>query len=732
MFTIIKKEIQWGGRTLTLETGKIARQSNGSVTIRYGDTIILCAATAAKKAKEGIDFFPLTVNYTEKTYATGKIPGGFFKREGRNSEKETLTARLIDRPIRPMFPESYKNETQIVCTVLSYDKENDSDIIALIGASAALAISEVPFQGPIAASRVGLIDGELVLNPTIEQLATTSLDLVVAGTEDSVLVVESEASELTEEKILEAVKFGQESFKPVIKLINDLVAEAGKPKWEAEDDFDTKLFDKITKEYKESFISAYKITEKLKRQDEINLIRESICTKHIDSENDNTALIEKIIKKLEKLVVREKTFNNERIDNRKLNEIRAIQAEVNVLPRVHGSALFTRGETQALAVVTLGSADDEQIIDDLNGNYKDNFMLHYNFPPYSVGEVGMLRAPGRREIGHGKLAKRALSSSVLESNSPYTIRIVSEITESNGSSSMATVCASSMSLMDAGIKIKKPIAGIAMGLVKEGNEHRILSDIMGDEDHLGDMDFKVAGTEDGISALQMDIKIKGITFEIFKEALNQAKEGRQHILKEMSKAITSARNEMNDHVPVMTTMKIAEKKIREVIGQGGKVIKKLCEDTDSKISIEDDGTIQICAPNKNSAEHAIEGINNIVAEPEVGQIYTGKVKKITDYGAFVEFMNNHSGLIHISEFADKRISSVAEFVSEGDTITFKVIAREGDRLRLSYKAANNNEEDQTTPDSKDSNHKIEEIPEDNKESANEDNKTTKKKKRLFW
>ena len=726
MFNIVKKEIEWAGRTFTLETGKIARQANGAVVAKYGETVVLCVATAANQPKADIDFFPLTVNYIEKTYAAGKIPGGFFKREGRNSEKETLTSRLIDRPIRPMFPENYKNETQVICTVLSYDKENDADIVSLIGASAALAISEIPFEGPVVASRVGMIDGEFVLNPTVEELTDSSLDLVLAGTEDSVLMVESEAKELTEDQMLDALKFGQEGFKPIVSLINDLVKEAGKDKWEVIDDDDgddATLSDKITQEFKDDFASAYQVTEKLKRQDQISTIKESICTKYLDDTVDNSSVIEEVIKKLEKSVVRDKVFKDQRIDNRGLSDIRPIVAEINVLPRVHGSALFTRGETQALAVVTLGSSDDEQMIDGLDGNYKERFMLHYNFPPYSVGEVGMLRAPGRREIGHGKLAKRALSSNIPDSEvCPYTIRIVSEITESNGSSSMATVCASSLSLMDAGVPIKKPIAGIAMGLVKEKDQYKILSDIMGDEDHLGDMDFKVAGTEDGINALQMDIKIQGITFEIIKESLKQAKSGRIHILKEMSKAIKSAKKEVNEYVPVMTTMKIAEKKIREVIGQGGKVIKKLCEDTNCKISIEDDGTIRICAPDKNSAEHATEEINNIVLEPEVGKTYTGKVQKITDYGAFVVFLNNHSGLIHISEFADKRITSVTEFVNEGDEITFKVIAREGDRLRLSYKAVNSsNDNAEGNSDS-----------EDEDVASDQDNSSAKKKKKLFW
>ena len=726
MFKIINKEIQWGGKTLSLETGKIARQANGSIVIKYGKTTILCTATAKKTANPDIDFFPLTVNYQEKYYAAGKIPGGFFKREGRATEKETLVSRLIDRPLRPMFHDSFKNETQIMCTVLSYDKENDADIIAMIGASAALAISEIPLLVPIAGARVGYIDDKLVLNPTVQQLAESSLDLVVAGTEDSILMVESQVNEFSEEKMLEALKFAQESFKPVIDLINDLVKECGKEKWEVESNFDDVLYKKVADKYSDKILAIYDIKEKQSRQAELEVLRETLKTEYLDDESSNVVIVEAIIKKLEKKLVRDRIFDKKRIDGRALDQVRPIVSEVKALPMVHGSALFTRGETQALAVVTLGATDDEQIIDGLEGNNRDKFMLHYNFPPYSVGEVGMLRGPGRREIGHGKLAKRALIHAMPQGDDfPYTVRIVSEVTESNGSSSMATVCASSLALMDAGVKIKKPVAGIAMGLVKEEDKYSILSDIMGDEDHLGDMDFKVAGTEDGINALQMDIKIKGITFEIMEHALLQAKQGRLHILQEMAKTITEPSTEFNENVPIFSTMKVAEAKIRQVIGKGGKVIKKLCEDTGCKISIDDDGVIQICAPDKASSDDALAQINAIVEEPEVGKVYDGVVQKITNYGAFVGFLNNHSGLIHISEFANKRIDSVEEFVSEGDKITFKIIGRDGDKLKLSYKAVNNNSED-----SDNSSENVDNADDQNEEVSEEDNK--KKKKGLFW
>ena len=723
MFKIINKEIQWGGKTLSLETGKVARQANGSIIVKYGKTTVLCTATAKKTANPDIDFFPLTVNYQEKYYAAGKIPGGFFKREGRSTEKETLISRLIDRPLRPMFHDNFKNETQVMCTVLSYDKENDADIIAMIGASAALAISEIPLLTPIAGARIGYIEDKLVLNPTNQQLAESSLDLVVAGTDDSILMVESQVDEFTEEKMLEALKLAQESFKPVINLINDLVKECGKEKWQVESNFDNELYEKVSNQYSDKILAIYDIKEKQSRQSELEIIRESIKTEYLDEQSSNLIILEDIIKKLEKKLVRDRIFDNKRIDDRALDQVRPIASEIKALPMVHGSALFTRGETQALAVVTLGAADDEQIIDGLDGNNRDKFMLHYNFPPYSVGEVGMLRGPGRREIGHGKLAKRALIHALPQGDDfPYTVRIVSEVTESNGSSSMATICASSLALMDAGVEIKKPVAGIAMGLVKEGNKYSILSDIMGDEDHLGDMDFKVAGTDSGINALQMDIKIKGITFEIMEKALLQAKQGRLHILKEMAKTISEPSTEFNENVPIFSTMKVAEAKIRQVIGQGGKVIKKLCEDTGCKISIDDSGVIQICAPDKASSDDALAQINAIVEEPEVGKIYDGIVQKVTNYGAFVGFLNNHSGLIHISEFANKRIDSVEEFVSEGDEITFKIIGRDGDKLKLSYKAVNNNAEESDKINNTDD--------QDEEINKKEDNK--KKKKGLFW
>ncbi len=691
MFNIVKKEIEWGGRTLTLETGRIARQANGAVLASYGETSVLCTATAAKEAKEGIDFFPLTVNYQEKTYAAGKIPGGFFKREGRLSEKETLTSRLIDRPIRPMFPENYKNETQIICTVLSYDKENDADILALIGASAALEISEVPFLGPIAGIKVGYNDSGFILNPTIQELPESQLDLTIAGSEDSVLMVESEAHELSEEKMLEAVKFGLDNIQPVIKLLKDFVKEAGKEKWEvAETDY-SKTYKALEKKYAKAFNDAYNIKQKQERYSTVGELKQKIKEENLveTEESSNAAELDKVISSLEKDLVRAKVLAGGRIDGRKLDEVRPITSEVNIFPRTHGSALFTRGETQSLGVVTLGSDDDEQMIDSLDGVSKEGFMFHYNFPPYSVGEVGMLRAPGRREIGHGKLAKKAVEYVVPSKEEfPYTIRVVSEITESNGSSSMASVCSSSLALMHAGVPIKQPVSGIAMGLVKEGDKYAVLSDIMGDEDHLGDMDFKVAGTKDGVTALQMDIKIKGLTFAIFEEALKQANAGRLHILGEMAKTLETANQNLNDSAPVMTSLKIKEKYIREVIGQGGKVIKKICEDSGAKISIEDSGEVKICAPDKASADIALGEINDIVAEPEIGQTYEGTVQKITDYGAFVGFMKNASGLIHISEFSDERLNSVADYFAEGDVLNFKVVGRDGDKLRLSYKAIN--------------------------------------------
>jgi len=747
MFKIVKKELDWGGRKLTLETGRFARQANASVLVTYGETSVLCCVTAERNPKEGIDFFPLTVNYIEKTYSAGKIPGGFFKREGRLSEKETLTSRLIDRPLRPMFDDNYKNETQIVCTVLSYDKENDADIPALIGASAALSISEIPFNDPIAAAKIAFINDEFILNPTFDELTESQLDLTVAATDDSILMVESEADNLPSDVMLEALNFSQDSIKPVVKLINELVADAGLEKWVFESSHDDKLFSTIYNKHKESFQKAFSVKDKLARKDEVSQVSSKIIDEYVNEENELE--ISSYIKKIEKDIVRDMVFNDTRIDGRKLDEVRQIDCQIDLFSRVHGSALFTRGETQSLAVVTLGSEDDEQLIDSLEGSSKERFMLHYNFPPFSVGEVGMLRAPGRREIGHGKLAKKSLNS-VLPSfeEFPYSIRLVSEIFESNGSSSMASVCAGSMSLMASGVPIKDSVSGIAMGLVKDGEKYKILSDIMGDEDHLGDMDFKVAGTKTGITALQMDIKIKGITFEIFSNAIKQAEDGRLHILSEMKKAISEPSKTLGQYVPIMEVIKIKEDKIRDVIGQGGKVIKKICEDSNCKISIEDNGDVKICAPDRESFNIASDIIKSIVAEPEIGNSYDGVVQKITDYGAFVGFLNNSSGLIHISEFSENRINNLDKFISVGDPINFKVIGKERDKLRLSYKAVNgnidgdsaNDDSSRNEPSEKKSDNKHKRKKEDNRNSSNKDKRPSKseekpekkKKKGFFW
>lgn len=686
MFKVIKKEIEWAGRKLTLETGKIARQSN-SVVVTYGETVVLCNVTASKEAAD-LGYFPLSVHYQEKSYANGKIPGGFFKREGRSSEKEILISRLIDRPIRPLFPEGYNNEVQIICTVLSHDMENDADIVALIGASAALSISEVPFQGPIAAAKIAVVGDDFVINPTIEELKSSSLDLTVSGTKDSILMVESEVKELTEEEMIEALEVAQKSFAPVIDLIEEFKNEGGKEKVIAEvkvNETAEKLAKAISDKYAKDIESAYQIKAKVERANKVKEL--STAALELAEDEDQQSLVKTLFHDLEKKIVRTRTLNKQRIDHRALDEIRQIESEISVLPRVHGSSLFTRGETQALAVVTLGTEDDEQIIDAIGQDNRDRFLLHYNFPGYSVGEVSPMRGPGRREVGHGKLAKKAVTYSLPSKEEfNYTIRIVSEITESNGSSSMATVCASTLALLDAGVPIKKPVAGIAMGLVKEGDNYVVLSDIIGDEDHLGDMDFKVAGTEDGITALQMDIKIPGINFEIIKTALAQAKAGRLHILGRMKSTIETPKAELSQYAPVTEKITIAEAKIREVIGQGGKVIKKLCETHDAKISIDDDGTVHVSSTVSNNVKSAIAAIKAIVAEPEIGKIYDATVEKITDYGAFVNYMNGVTGLVHISEFAEEKIDSVRDFVSENDAIKIKVIGKDGDKYRLSYKA----------------------------------------------
>ncbi len=686
MFKIVKKEIEWAGKKLTLETGRIARQSN-SVLVTYGETVVLCNVTASQDSSP-LDYFPLSVHYQEKAYANGKIPGGFFKREGRSTEKETLVSRLIDRPIRPLFPEGYHNEVQIICTVISHDMENDADIVALVGASAALSISEVPFQGPIAAAKIGIIGEDFVINPSIEELKSSVLDLTVSGTKDSILMVESEVKELSEDEMIEALQVAQNSFGPVIDLINEFQAEAGKEKTKVEviiDERTTELTKIISDKFSKDIEAAYQIKTKVERANKIKELSEQAA--EITDEETEHDSIKKIFHDLEKKIVRTLTLNKQRIDHRKLDEVRQIESEVSILPRVHGSSLFTRGETQALAVVTLGTEEDEQIVDAIGQDSRDRFLLHYNFPGYSVGEVYPLRGPGRREIGHGKLAKKAVAYAIPDKEDfNYTIRIVSEITESNGSSSMATVCASTLALLDAGVPVKKLVAGIAMGLVKEDDNYVVLSDIIGDEDHLGDMDFKVAGTEDGITALQMDIKIGGINFDIIKTALAQAKQGRLHILERMKATINTPKEELSQYAPLTEQMVISESKIREVIGQGGKVIKKLCETFDAKISIDDNGTVTISSVGAENVKAAIEHIRNLVAEPEIGKIYEAKVDKITEYGAFVNYMNGASGLVHISEFSEEKIDSVREFVNESDDIKIKVIGKDGDKYRLSYKA----------------------------------------------
>ena len=694
MFDIIKKEIQWGGKKLTLETGRIARQADGAVLATYGETVVLCTVVASKEPKEGVDFLPLTVNYQEKTFAAGKIPGGFFKREARPSDKETLISRLIDRPIRPLFPENYFNETQVVCTLLNLDKETSPDIVAFVGASAALALAGAPVQSTVAAAKVGYIDKKFVLNPSNSQLENSDLELIVAGTKDGVLMVESEVKQLTEKIMLDAVMFAHKEFQDVIKFIETFTKGKKVSQIEYKDgnvDKNLKdLFNKIEKSYKDEFIKAYKEKDKSIRSDALSTIRKKIIDEFIleDNEEITENLVSFATKKVEKELVRSSILKTgKRIDGRDTKTVRPIKAEVGILSRVHGSALFTRGETQALVVTTLGTSLDEQIIDDLEGEFKEKFMLHYNFPPYSVGEASMLRPPGRREIGHGKLAWRAIKPLMpIKDKFPYTIRVVSEITESNGSSSMATVCGTSLSLMDAGVPLKKPIAGIAMGLIKEKKNYAILSDILGDEDHLGDMDFKVAGTKDGITALQMDIKITSITKEIMEKALNQALDGRIKILSEMDKAISSSRKELNSNAPKIQIIKIDPSKIKDVIGSGGKIIKSITEETGVKIDIDDDGTIKIASTDSEGGKLALEKIENIVAEPELNEIYSGTVVKIMDFGAFVNFMGTKDGLVHISELSEKRVGKTTDIVKVGDKVKVKVIGFDNrGKIRLSMK-----------------------------------------------
>ena len=689
MFEIHKREVMWGGRKLTLETGRIARQADGAVLATYGETSVLATVVSEKQPKPGFDFFPLTVHYQERTYAAGKIPGGFFKREGRPTEKETLVSRLIDRPIRPLFVEGYQNETQVIATVLSHDLENDPDIVALVAASAALTLSGVPFMGPIGAARVGLIDGQLTLNPVMEKMKETKLDLVVAGTTEAVLMVESEAQELSEDEMLSAVMFGHRSMQPVIDAIISLAEAAAKAPRDHVVEDKSALLAKVIGLVDADLRAAYQIRKKADRQAAVGAAKAKVLAELGGEEEGkySAAVLSKIFKAAEQNIVRNATIDGHRIDGRALDAVRPILAEVSVLPRTHGSALFTRGETQALVVATLGTGDDEQMIDALEGRYDERFMLHYNFPPYSVGETGRMGGAGRREIGHGKLAWRAVHPILPSKESfPYTIRVVSEITESNGSSSMASVCGASLAMMDAGVPLKRPIAGIAMGLIKEGERFAVLSDILGDEDHLGDMDFKVAGTSEGITSLQMDIKITGITEEIMKVALAQAKGGRAHILGEMAKAIDAGRSEVGPNAPRIETMKIPTDKIREVIGSGGKVIREIVEKTGAKIDIDDDGTIKIASPNADSIKAAQKWIKGIVSEPEVGEIYEGKVVKVMDFGAFVNFFGAKDGLVHISQLSKKRVAKVNEVVNEGDKVFVKLLGVDDrGKVRLSMK-----------------------------------------------
>ncbi|MCX8519255.1 MAG: polyribonucleotide nucleotidyltransferase [Methylophilaceae bacterium] len=692
MFQKMSKSMQYGEHSLTIETGEIARQADAAVLVSYGDTVVLVSVVGNKEVKSGQDFFPLTVDYQEKTYAAGKIPGGFFKREGRPSEKEILTARLIDRPLRPLFPESFYNEVQVVATVLSLDPDIDSDIPAIIGASAAMALSGIPFYGPLGAARVGYINDQYVLNPTKTQLKDTQLDLVVAATETAVMMVESSASELSEEIMLDAVNFGHQAMQAVIQLIKDLASEAGRDAWEWElPAQDLLLEEKLATMVAQDLRAAFQIKTKSERSAKLDEIRTRVLTECI-TETSSTEEVNKIKEaffKLEAKTVRSQILNGEpRIDGRDTRTVRPISIRTGVLPRTHGSALFTRGETQALAVVTLGTGRDEQIIDALEGEYKDRFMLHYNMPPYATGETGRVGSPKRREIGHGRLAKRALLA-VLPSAEEfaYTIRVVSEITESNGSSSMASVCGGALAMMDAGVPLKAHVAGIAMGLIKEGNRVAVLSDILGDEDHLGDMDFKVAGTEDGITALQMDIKITGITTQIMRVALAQAKEGRTHILNQMKQTMQNANADISNFAPRIITMHINPEKIRDVIGKGGAVIRALTEETGASIDIEDDGTVKIACTNREGGEKARHRIAEIVTEVELGQVYEGTVLKLLDFGAIVSLLPGKDGLLHISQIAHQRVNAVSDFLKEGDVVKVKVVeADDRGRVRLSMKA----------------------------------------------
>jgi polyribonucleotide nucleotidyltransferase len=691
MFEIHREEVQWAGRPLVLETGRIARQADGAVFASYGETTLLATVVSAKSAKPGVDFFPLTVNYQEKAFAAGRIPGGYFKREGRPTERETLISRLIDRPIRPLFPEGYRNETQVVVTVLSYDLESDSDILALVAASAALTLSGVPFMGPVGAARVGCFNGQLKLNPTLEEMKESELDLVVAGTGDAVLMVESEAKELSEAVMLEAVMIGHRGFQPVIDAIIRLAESAAKEPRDLVTVDKTDVEAAVLQIAEADLREAYKHTIKHERYAAVDAVRAKVMAELFPEGAEprfSREHVAHVFHDLQAKVVRWNILDTGiRIDGRDVKTVRPILAQAGILPRTHGSALFTRGETQALVVATLGTGEDEQYVDSLEGTYKERFLLHYNFPPYSVGETGRMGSPGRREIGHGKLAWRALRPMLpTAAEFPYTIRLVSEITESNGSSSMATVCGSSLALMDAGVPLKRPTAGIAMGLILEGERYAVLSDILGDEDHLGDMDFKVAGTQEGVTSLQMDIKITGINEEIMRVALAQARDGRLHILGEMAKALTGARSELGEFAPRIETLKIPTDKIREVIGTGGKVIREIVEKTGAKINVEDDGTVKVASSDANSIRAAINWIKSIATDPEVGQIYEGTVVKVVDFGAFVNFFGSRDGLVHISQLAKARVNKASDVVKEGDKVKVKLLGFDDrGKVRLSMR-----------------------------------------------
>ncbi len=688
MFKVYKKEIEVAGKKISLETGKVARQADGAIVATCGETVVLATVVGAKKANPDIDYFPLSVNYQEKYYAAGKIPGGYFKREARPTESETLISRLIDRPIRPLFPDEFKNEVQLLPTVISYDKENEADILSITASSAALAISGLPFMGPVGASRVGFIDGKYVLNPSKSELENSSLDLVVAGTKDAVLMVESEANGLSEEEMLNAVKFGHEGFVPIIKMIEELAKECRKPELTVEKKDLSEVKKKLESVFAEDLKKAFATRDKQDRSNQISEITDKAKKLYEEDDSYTDLDVNSQLKSLEKSIVRTDILKNKnRIDGRGLSDIRPISCEVGVLPRTHGSALFTRGETQAIVTATLGTSDDEQRIESLDGLQRERFMLHYNFPPFSVGETGRI-GTGRREIGHGKLAWRAIHSSLPSKESfPYTFRVVSEITESNGSSSMATVCGTSLALMDAGVPIKEPVAGIAMGLIKEGDDFSVLSDILGDEDHLGDMDFKVAGTKDGITSLQMDIKITGITFEIMEQALKQAKDGRIHILGEMNKALGESRSDVGKHTPKMEQVTVDKKDIAAVIGKGGATIREIVEKSGAKVDVNDEGVVTVAAPDEESRNSAMQMIKDITAKAELNKIYSGKVMKIMEFGAFVNFLGKQDGLVHISELAAKRVAKVTDIIKEGDEVKVKVIGFDRGKVKLSMKQA---------------------------------------------